>query len=199
MASIEELKGAVSAGSGFALAHQYMVELPALVGSPLTARERNALCRVTRLPGRQILTNQREIGIMKQAMAYGYAVETVGLSFHVLNDYKTKKYFDLWQNLVVDQNSQQISYSNQYRKPVKIYQLQKGKAFNPGGRSFNPFDTNPFGINIDILTKDKIIYGVELEEAFPITMNGIDLTDASVDQTVEISIDLSYKNWKRIV
>ena len=198
MASIEELKGAVSAGSGFALAHQYMVELPALAGTSLTARERNALCRVTRLPGRQILTNTREVGLMKQSMAYGYAVEPVGLSFHVLNDYKTKKYFDLWQNLVVDQNSQQISYSNQYKKPVKIYQLQKGKAFDLGERSFNIFGIN-INLDFDILTKDKIIYGVELEGAFPITMNGIDLTDASADQTVEISIDLSYKNWKRIV
>ena len=131
-------------------------------------------------------------------MAYGYTDELVGLSFHVLNDYKTKKYFDLWQNLVVDQNSQQISYPNQYKKPVKIYQLQKGKAFDLGERSFNIFGIN-INLDFDILTKDKIIYGVELEGAFPITMNGIDLTDASVDQTVEISIDLSYKNWKRIV
>jgi hypothetical protein len=198
MASIEELKGTVSGAGGFALAHQYMVELPSLPGTSLTARERNALCRVTRLPGRQILTNQREVGLMKQSMAYGYAVESIGLSFHVLNDYKTKKYFDFWQNLVVDQNSQQISYPSDYKKPVKIYQLQKGKAFDLGERSFSIFGIN-INLDFDLLVKDKIIYGVELEDAFPITMNGIDLTDASIDQTVEISIDLSYKNWKRII
>lgn len=197
MASIEELKGTVSAGGGFALAHQYLVELPAIPGTSLSARERNVLCRVTRLPGRQILTNQREIGIMKQGIAYGYAVESVGMSFHVLNDYKTKRYFDFWQNLIVNQDTQQINYSNLYKKSVKVYQLQRGKAFDLGEANFNIFGLN-INLDFDLLVKNKVIYGVELEDAYPTTMNGIDLTDASNDQTVEVSIEFSYKNWKRI-
>lgn len=200
MANIEELKSIVSKGGGLALNHQYLVELPNFAGSALTGRERNALCRVTRLPGRQILTTPRELGIMKQQIAMGYAVEEVGLSFHVLNDYKTKKYFDIWQDLIVNQNSQQISYPNQYKRSVKIYQLQKSVIPNVqhlGDLNFGIFGLN-FNIDFDLLIKDKVIYGVELEDAFPITMNGIDLSDAAEGQTTEISVNLSYKNWKRI-
>jgi len=198
MASIEELKSTVSAGGGFAFAHQYMVELPALPGSSLTGRERNALCRVTRLPGRQILTNQREIGLMKQQIAYGYGTENIGLSFHVLNNYGAKKYFDIWQDLIVNQVNQQISYSTYYKKSVKIYQVEKGQAFALGEANFSIFGLN-LNIDVDLRRSEKLIYGVELEDAFPITVNGIDLTDASTDQTIEISIDLTYKNWKRII
>lgn len=197
MASIEDLKSVVNAGQGFADATQYLVQMPEIPGSDLSAYERNALCRVTRLPGRQILTTQRDVGIMKQQMGIGYAVADIGLSFHVLNDYKTKRYFDAWHNLIVDQNTQQIKFADNYKKTVKIYQLKKGVGFQVFNKDFRLFGVN-FNFDFDVSTSESIIYGVELEGAFPITVNGIDLTDASNDQPVEISIDLSYKNWKQI-
>lgn len=197
MASIEELKSTVSAGGGVALAHQYLVQLPSIPGSSLSASQRNALCRVARLPGRQILTHDRQIGLMQQKIGYGYANADVGLSFHVLNDYKTKEYFDLWQNLIIDQNSQQISYADSYKYSVKIYQLKKGTSFQIFDRDFRLFGID-FNIDIELSSTGNAAYGIELEKAFPVTMNGIDLADASTDTTVEISIDLSYQNWKRI-
>lgn len=197
MASIEELKSSVSAGGGLALANQYLVQLPAIPGSSLSARERNTLCKVARLPGRQILTHDRQIGIMQQKIGYGYANADVGLSFHVLNDYKTKEYFDLWQNLIIDQRTQQISYADRYKYSVNIYQLKKGQSFQVLDRNFSVFGLD-FNIDIELSTAANAIYGVQLENSFPITVNGIDLTDASSDTTVEISIDLSYQNWKRI-
>tara|TARA_R110000868_G_scaffold88578_7_gene246905 strand:+ start:5372 stop:5968 length:597 start_codon:yes stop_codon:yes gene_type:complete len=197
MASIEELKGAVSAGKGIASASQYLVQLPAIPGSSLSGSARNTLCRVARLPGRQILTYDRQVGIMQQKIGYGYANADVGLSFHVLNDYKTKKYFDLWQNLIVDQATQQISYADKYRHSVFIYQLQKGKSFQIFDRNFSIFGLD-LNVDIELSSAANAVYGIELEKAFPVTMNGIDLTDASADTTVEISIDLSYQNWKQI-
>jgi hypothetical protein len=86
MASIETLKGIIGAGGGPALAHQYLVQLPAIAGSSLAASERNALCKATRLPGRQIQTIDRSIGLMNQKMATGYGVTEVTLAFHILND-----------------------------------------------------------------------------------------------------------------
>lgn len=199
MASIEQLKSIVSAGGGFASANQYYVQLPEISGSSLSLYERNVLCRATRLPGRQILTNERVIGIQKQQIAMGHAIDdSITLSFHVLNDYKTKDYFDKWQNLIVDQRTQQIRYANEYKKSVKIYQLSKGKAFDIGiDKTFKAFGLR-FELDVDLRTSEKIVYGVELLDAFPITMNGIDLSDAASSQTLEVSISLSYRNWNRI-
>lgn len=201
MASIETLKGIIGAGAGPALAHQYLVQLPAIAGSSLAASERNALCKATRLPGRQIQTIDRSIGLMNQKMATGYGVAEVTLAFHILNDYKTRDYFERWQNLAVDQNTQQIQYSDNYKFPVQIYQLKKGQSFQLFDRTFGasigPLDID-FNIDIELNRSATGAYAVELEKAFPTTMNGIDLADASTDQTLEISIDLSYKNWKRL-
>jgi hypothetical protein len=134
---------------------------------------------------------------MKQNVAVGYAKDDITMSFHVLNDYKTKDYFDKWQDLIVDQEDQQIKYANEYKKTVKIYQLQKGKAFDILSANFSVFGIG-VELDADIRSSQKVIYSVELEDAFPITVNGIDLADGSTDQTIEVSISLSYKNWKRI-
>ena len=197
MSSIEELKGMISAGGGLASPHQYLVELPLIPGSSLGARERNALCKTARLPGRQIATTERSIGLQNQKIATGYGVTEVTLSFHTLNDYKTRDYFERWQDLVVNQANQQIQYADNYAKTVKIFQLKRGTSFQIFDRDFSLFGI-PFNIDIELATKSNAIYGVELEKAFPTTMNGIDLADAATDQTLEISIDLAYKNWKRI-
>lgn len=198
MASIEELKSTIGAGNGLAVPNRYLVQMPAIPGSTLTSAQRNTLCRTTRLPGRQILTHDRQIGLMQQKVGYGYANAEIGLSFHVLNDYKTKEYFDLWQNRIVNQANQQIAYADDYKYSVKIYQLKKSERdLEILNRDFSLFGID-FNLDISLSSVTDAVYGVELEKAFPVTMNGIDLADASTDATVEISIDLSYQNWKRI-
>lgn len=194
---IEQLKSQVSAGGGFALANQYYVELPPIPGSSLSAKERNILCRATRIPGRQILTYDRQIGLQNQKIAYGHATAEIGLSFHVLNDYKTRDYFERWQNLIVDQNTQQIRYSDQYKFTVNIYQLKKGFLPLSYQQDFKIFGIG-LNLNVEFSPKLNSVYGVQLEKAFPVTLNGIDLTDASEGQTVDLTLDLSYMNWQRI-
>jgi hypothetical protein len=204
MASIEELKGAITAGSGPAQGHQYLVQLPAIPGSALDASRRNALCKATRLPGRQIATMDRNVGLINQKIANGHATADVTLSFHLLNDYATRSYFDTWQNLIVDQRTQQISYADNYKFPVKIYQLTKGSVFRTMdlldasfGFRFGAFGIS-FDLDVDATVETNKVYGVELEKAFPVTLNGIDLNDAMTDQLLEVSVDLSYMNWRKI-
>jgi|TARA_Y100000385_G_C13058026_1_gene622952 hypothetical protein len=197
MASIEDLKSTINGGGGLAQQNQYMVQMPNVPGTNFTAAERNILCRTTRLPGRQILTAQRDIGLMKQQMGIGYAVSDIAMSFHVLNDYKSKDYFDKWQNQVVDQQTQQIRFANEYKKPVDIYHFKKGQSFQIFDKNFRVFGIN-FNIDIELGRSAQGIYGVQLLDAFPVTVNGIDLADGSNDATVEVSVSLSYRNWKQI-
>ena len=63
MASINELKGLASRKGGFAQSSQYLVKLPSL--GFFDSRELNLLCKMTAIPGRQILTSDRKIGIKK--------------------------------------------------------------------------------------------------------------------------------------
>ena len=197
--TIDAFKAQIGSGGGPALANLFYVELPFIPGTNLGAAERNLLCKASRIPGRQIATIDRAIGIENQKISVGYANADVTLSFHLLNDYKVRNYFEAWQNLTVDQESQQIKYANNYKFSTKIYQLKKGVGIQLFDFDFKlPFFNSTINFDIEAVSSSSVVYGVELNKSFPVTMNGIDLTDQSADTVVELSVDLSYKNWKRI-
>ena len=53
-----------------------------------------------------------------------------------------------------------------------------------------------FGLNldIDIRTRESIVYECTLKDAFPTTMNSIEFTDEQ-DGLVKLNVQLSYTNW----
>ena len=97
--SIDNLKSKIQQRGGLARPNRFLVELPPLAG--VSTEEMNILCRSARLPGKQILTADRRIGMEFEKIAYGYAVEDVTMSFLMLKDYSIKKYFDAWRDSVM--------------------------------------------------------------------------------------------------
>jgi len=188
--NINELKSAASRANGFAMANQFVVTLPSL--GKYDTNELNVLCSNVNMPGRQILTQERLIGIKGRKMPNGFASDDVNLTFNVMNDYKIKQYFEDWQESTISQNTHEIKYASDYCHDVRIAQLRKGKAFD------FPIDSI-FGINIDIdlRTRDAIVYEVLLMDAFPTTLNGIELSNEQ-DGLVQLSVQLSYRNWKKV-
>lgn len=188
MSSINELKAVASKGKGFASANQFMVSLPSL--GKYDTRDLNVLCTNVNMPGRQIMTQERLIGIKGRKMPNGFASDDVSMTFHVMNDYKIKEYFEEWQDKVVSQSTYEVRYPSSYANDVTIFQLRKGQAFD------FPADFNIFGLNIDIdiFKSDAIIYQCKLLDAFPTTMSQIDFSDEQ-DGLVKLNVQLSYRNW----
>ena len=189
MASIEDLKGKLTSKNGIAAANQYRVELPRFGGA--SSRTLDVVCKQVNMPGKQVLTLDRQMGIFQEKVANGFAIEEVTMVFHVLNDYGVKKWFDSWQKTIVaDNGSMQgfVAYKNDYVKSIKIHQLRKPIA------RFG-FDLGPFDINFDAF--GSTIYSVELIEAFPTTLTSIALSN-DPDGLVEVSITFSYTKWKTV-
>ena len=69
--SVDDLKSAVR--SGPARANMFQVVMPTLPGLVGNTSELNLLCRDIQLPGRQVLSNERTIGMKQVKVAYGYA------------------------------------------------------------------------------------------------------------------------------
>tara|TARA_R110002126_G_scaffold7926_1_gene38311 strand:+ start:102 stop:641 length:540 start_codon:yes stop_codon:yes gene_type:complete len=178
--NIDQLKAVASKGRGFASANQFMVTLPSL--GKYDIRNLNVLCTNVNMPGRQILTQERLIGIKGRKMPNGFASDDVSMTFHVMNDYTIKKYFEEWQDRVISQDSFEVAYTNEYAKDVIISQLKKGTAFD---------------FPLDIRTKDSV-YQVKLLDAFPTTMNAIEFNNEQ-DGLVKLNVQLSYKNWTRAI
>lgn len=185
--NIDQLKAAAKKGQGFARTNLFYVSLPPL--GNFNSSDINVLCTNVNLPGRQILTQERLIGIKGRKMPNGFAQDDVNMSFYVTNDYMIKKYFETWQELVVSQDTYEIRYPRDYVQDVRIAQLKRGMGFD------FPID-KLFGINIDIdiRTSDKIVYECKLLDAFPSTMNVIELNN-EMDGLVQLNVQLSYRNW----
>lgn len=209
MANIDQFKSLVSSKQGVARPNVFKVELPSIPGASST--DVNLLCRDVQLPGRQITTFDRQIGIKTEKVAYGYVKDDVTMNFLVLNDYGIKNYFEQWQKLAVDPETYEIGYFNEYVKQVKIYQLKKGFSVpvysTPLGLprlptilqnrlpSIGPFDLAQGQFDLDFITGEDIVYECTLIDAFPTTMNAIQLNN-ELDGLVELNITLSYTNWR---
>tara|TARA_Y100000385_G_scaffold287249_1_gene351120 strand:- start:1112 stop:1834 length:723 start_codon:yes stop_codon:yes gene_type:complete len=223
MAGIEDLKGKLISKNGMAMSNQYSVEMPSEVGNGLdggvktklkgmSGTTANLLCKSVSMPGKQITTLDRQLGIFSEKIVNGFAVDDVTMTFYALNDYGAKKYFDTWRSAMLGEyavpkeepNEEEegepnppkptplpkgtVGYKDDYVAPIKIHQLRKPIA-RVG------FDIGPFSIDFDLLGAS--IYSVELIDAFPTTITSIELTNEA-DGLVEISVTFSYTNWRVI-
>lgn len=208
-ASIEEFKGMVAAKGGLARSNLFVVTFPSLPGA--SSRDVNLLCKDVQLPGRQITTQDRQIGVKSVKLPYGFLTEDISLTFHVMNDWGIKSYFESWQALAVNPVTYEINYKQSYVRPVTITAMKKGwslPVFNkPLGipklpsefqnrlPKIGPIDLAQGEIDIDLGTSDQKLYEVKLINAFCTTMNQINLNNEA-NGLVELNIQLSYDNWE---
>lgn len=183
MATIDELKSIASTKLGFARSNSFLVTLPSRWGAD--GREMNVLCTNTSLPGKQILTTERRIGMELQKMPYGYAIDDVSMTFYLMNDYGVKKYFDNWRRAIITDNFD-LRYKEEYVNDVVIHQLRKPMiGFS---KSIGPFRA---GIGVGGGT----VYSCKLIDAFPTTLQAVELSN-ELDGLVQFTVQLSYTNWE---
>ena len=203
--SLNQLKSLITAKGGVARPNLYRIKFPSLPGS--TSEELNILCKDIQLPGRQIVTNERRIGLKTEKVPYGYAVTDLPVTFHVMNDYGVKEYFETWQNLAVNQQTQEIGYQRGhggYARTVEIEQFKKVRHLPD--RFTSDIDDNwlPKLSDLDIVQNffnmqdqlnDLVIYKCKLIDCFPTTLNAIQLNN-DLDGIVELNVQLSFTNWE---
>ena len=207
--TIDRFKSLINNKNGLARSNLFRVKLPSLPGA--RSEEMNILCKDVNLPGRQILTNERQIGMQNVKVPYGYAVQDVSMTFHVLNDYGVKEYFETWQNLAVNQNRYEVGYQKGvggYARDVEIEQFRKVKRLprrfteefrsETGLQQFLP-RLSDFEIVQDVFglqdqLNDLVIYRCKLIDAYPTGLNAIQLNN-ELDGIVELNIQMSYTNW----
>jgi len=211
MATIDDIKSIATAKLGFARPNQFLVELPPIGsggfgglggflgqllpvpsipgiidgGTPNT-REMNILCAGVNIPGKQVTTVDRRIGMEYQKVASGYAVDDVTMTFYCMNDYGVRKYFDAWVSSMIDEENGGVAYKSEYAKSIKIHQLRKAQV----GFSAN---LGPIRGNLGI--GGGTVYAVELLEAFPTTILAQQL-NSELDGLVELSVSFSYTRWQ---
>jgi hypothetical protein len=195
--SVEQLKSIISRKGGIAQANMWKVHLPPLPGVQ-SSRDLNVLCKDVVLPGRQLLTTERTIGMRPKKVAYAYGEEDVPMTFLLLNDYGIKDYFEAWQKMVINFDTQGIKYKNDYCRDIVITQLAKRKK-NGIDINFNiDLSANSLAEMFDLsVTTDIEIYKCRLRRAFPTTMNALQLNNEQ-NGLLELNVQMSYDKWESI-
>jgi len=195
--NVEQLKSLISRRGGIAQANMWKVYLPPLPGVQ-SSRELNVLCKDVVLPGRQILTQERTIGMRPRKVAYAYGEEDVSMTFLLLNDYGVKEYFETWQNMIIDFETQGIKYKNDYCRDILITQLAKRKKDGIDINFNIDLSANSLAEMFDLsITTDIEIYKCRLRRAFPTTMNALQLNNEQ-NGLLELNVQMSYDNWVSI-
>lgn len=141
-------------------------------------RKVSLLCESASFPTLNISTkSQRIFGpAYQRVITSEYGGEGISLTFHVDRDMVVKRLFDAWMESIVAgglapgylKNSYTVAYPKEYQVPLRINQLDEA---------------------------DNVIYSVELEGAFPKSMNLMDLNNSSQNQTHRLSILFAYRRW----
>lgn len=184
--TIDQFKSTVGKRGGIATTNRFAISitpptatffnklLPALLGQgPFfnDPRDINILCKSCSLPGTLIMTGDYDPYDTGFTIKYPHSKvqEDVTFTFLLTNDFYTKKAFDAWQNSIVDQESQLVSYDSTYKTDVFIQELDK--------------DNTP-------------VYAVRLFDAYPTSVNSIDLTNDNADTISEVSVNMTYTRFE---
>lgn len=207
--SIDQMKSLISSKGGISYGNVFRVELPSLPGA--SSQEVNLLCTRVNIPGKQIMTMEKDIGVKSEKVAYKKASEDVTMSFLLLNDYGIRKYFETWMSYIIDPDTYEIGYKNEYAAgQIKIQQLKKGIGLpvysTPLGLpllpyeiqnrlpTIGPFDLARGQLDLNYITNDQVVYEVILENAFPTTMTGIELGNAQ-EGISEFQVTFTYTKY----
>jgi hypothetical protein len=128
-------------------------------------------CEMASLPPVNISTKSFKIFGPTYQRPFGaeYGGEGISLTFHVDRDMQVKKFFDDWTASVVDPDSGLVGYQEDYISTINLRQLDE---------------------------QENVTYELELYEAFPRSVNLLELNNSAQNQTHRLNVLFAYRYWK---
>lgn len=131
----------------------------------------NIKCHTALFPQRNLITAERLQNSSAFRVPYSQAYDPVTFSFYADANADTRRYFDLWQNAVINVRSNTLNFYNEFTSNVEMWNLDE---------SGTP------------------TYGVRLEEAFPIAIGAVDVSYSNSGTFQTIISTLQYRRWAEI-
>ena len=141
-------------------------------GQTKIARETLSLmCESAALAGRQVQSMlDRQYGVNREVAYNGPQYTPITLSFLCSSNYAEKKFFDRWNNKIVNiSKGWDVAYYDHYVGEMSV------KALGRDG--------------------ETIIHHTEYHECFPKSVQAIELGHSLVNNTVRLTVEMSYAYW----
>ena len=205
IATLDDLKSKVTSGQGFANPSLYYVSLPTRNLNGEQKQSVEFFVKSINLPSRNLLTVERELGVDRDLVAYGYSNPSISMTFRVLNDHLTRQYIEDWQNSIISryddnrENHYSVAYPDDYMKSIRIFQLDRGIGFPVINKDLNVdlgiVNIN-LGLDVDIEKSSRVLYTWHLERAYPTSFTQEVLSDDAKGTISEITVEFTYRNWR---
>jgi len=222
MGAISNFQAQMKAAKGFARTARYEVVLfpPESLKKSLLAdgidldiytRGLTMMCDSVTMPGKDLSTESVKHGqeLERQQVSAHVFEGTITASFYLENNLAAKSFFELWQDHVVSNGSNNVNYYDDYVGTMEIFQLSSVPVTSTtitknedvsGGSQDHRTSSKEHGMEEKVSLQHKTIqtYGVRVEEVFPATVGQIEYAYASVNEIARIPIEFQYKSWKTI-
>ena len=171
--SIDKLRSKIG---GFAKGNRYNVTFSNLPAGLSTAVNENLqyLCESVSLPTKGIASNAQDIYGPPREIPYRETFTEAALSFILDDAFTVKKFFDTWQEGIINTNSGNVNYWLNFVGTINITRLSN--------------DATSFAD-----ATDK--YKIELREAYPSAVGEIALGHTQGGEILRLSVTFKYRKW----
>ena len=130
------------------------------------------LCEQAELPGKSMLTVEDKLYGPVRKVAYGQMFIDTTMTFICTgNGWREKKYFDDWQNSIVDPELFDASYYEDYTATIYLY------VYNNASSK---------------------VYGIMFMEAYPLNVGAVNLSMSQNNDHGRLSVTFAYRRWKEV-
>ena len=176
MASVFGIETLKSKIGGFAKGNRYNVTFSNLPTGLSTAVNENLqyLCESVSLPTKGIASNAHDIYGPPREIPYRETFTEAALSFIVDDAFTVKRFFDQWQEKIINVETGNVNYWNNFVATINITRLSN--------------DATSFAD-----ATDK--YKIELREAYPSAVGEIALGHTQGGEILRLSVTFKYRKW----
>ena len=169
--SVENFLAQVS-NSGLAKPNRFEVSIavPKSMSDASMGQKVSMYCDQAILPYTRILTARQQIFGPPSFHPVGveYNGEGISLQFYLDREMNIKRFFDRWVDSIVDRTTHTTNYQDRYLTPITISQLDEA---------------------------DSITYQVELIDAFPVSVQALQLDHNGSNQVHRLSVNFNFRSW----
>lgn len=162
-------------GEGLARTNRFEVLITPPLSLPTFSTDREKLsmfCEVSNFP--PITLNVRPFRIFgpnfQRPISSEYGGDGLSMIFHVDREMRIKTLFDSWLELIVNGVDWTVLYPSDYQTTITLRQLDE---------------------------QNNVTYEIELLEAFPRSMNIMELNNSAQNQTHRLNVIFAYRYWQR--
>ena len=173
------LRALLDSQGGLAYNDKYMVTLNKppgfdLPGQMAMRKQLTMLCDTATLPTKSLATFEKTIYGPVKAMPYRMTFTEASMSFIMTDNMREKKYFDAWQNKIVDQKNGNLGFFDDYVCDIIIQKF---------GRTAADSDATP-------------TYAVKLLDAWPSIVSEIQLSHSGGTEAMKLPVTFQFKKWE---